>query len=527
MSSFLYLFCHTFKNRIRKALKKPATYVLAVFIVLYVFMIFQSLGGLTEDFQVNTPRHMAMLLSLLIFFILPSNLISYSKRKGLLFQQADVHFLFPAPLNPKMVLLYVGIKNLLINILLGILVAVFGMLYFHTTLLQTMIYVITFIVTENVLEGSIMVLCYGNEKLPERVFVVLPILMYALMGIFVVVGIAVFWRAGNISAIGTYLSLPVIQLVPLVGWNIALIRLIFVGPTVINLVGTVLFLLTTVILFFFAYRVECVGAYYEDAAKFADDYVALKQNRKKGYMSDTLTVGKKKKYKKATISYKGTYAKAIYYRQMLEYKKNKMFIFSFYTIFCLVLGIAMAVFFSYTDVITDETARLFVIPGIMAYIVFIFSGYNTKWSKELENPYTYLIPDSNVKKMWYATKMEHIRALVDGILLALPGSIVLHLNPLQFVCIVLLYVCLLANKLYYYMLADLIIGNVLGNLGRTLIKMLIQMIAITIAAAGALVGGIIFGPTAGLALMVLFTFLVTMAGALIASFGFEKMEVMD
>ena len=60
--------------------------------------------------------------------------------------------------------------------------------------------------------------------------------------------------------------------------------------------------------------------------------------------------------------------------------------------------------------------KIFIIPGVVAYVTFIFTGYATKWSKELENPYTYLIPDTPLKKVWYSTKIEHYRAIVDGIL---------------------------------------------------------------------------------------------------------------
>ena len=279
-------------------------------------------------------------------------------------------------------------------------------------------------------------------------------------------------------------------------------------------------------MFLLARKMKCTGEYFEDAAKFAEEYQIRRDKQKKGEVS--LGFGKRKQYKDASVEYKGNYAKAIYFRQMLEYKKNKTFIFGWNTLLCLGLGILIAVYGYVNDI--EETfgsGKVFVIPAVVAYIVFIFSGYATKWSKELENPYTYLIPDSPLKKVWYATKIEHIRAIVDGVLITLPGAVVFGIGPVLTVLTVLLYICLMANRLYYGMLADAIIGKKLGNTGRTLLKMFLQGIAISVAIVAAVVGYFIWGLEAGFFLMILVMGLLTFAGAAIASVSFVKMEVLD
>ncbi len=528
MGSFGYLFRHTARNRIRKALRRPATYIFTILILLYAVLMFSGFGTMFAQWGANRPQHLTAILSVLMIWLLPANVISYSKRKGLLFKPADVHLMFPAPVNPKGILLYVGMKNLVINVVLSLVMAIFGVLYFRVPLWQALVYLVVFIVTENVLEGSMMVLCYGNERLPERFFQVLPVVMYLLMGVLVLVGVLVFWREASFGAIGTYLAHPVVQMVPVVGWNIAMIRLIFLGPTTVNVVCTLLFLAATLVLFVLAYRSRCVGEYFEDAAKFADDYAELKNARRKGQMANAFSMGKKKKFKAATVEYKGSYAKAIFYRQLLEYKKTRFFIFGFFTLVCLVLGIGMAVFASMTEIVKEDGAmRIFLIPGVMAYMIFIFSGYSTKWAKELENPYTYLIPDNVLRKIWYSTKMEHIRALIDGLLLTVPAAVVLKLSVWQAVLIVLFYICLQANKLYYFMLADMLVGQSLGETGRSFVKLFLQMIAIGIAVTAAVVAGMLLGIDAGLAVMVAATFLVTFVGAALAAGSFDKMEVTD
>ena len=92
---------------------------------------------------------------------------------------------------------------------------------------------------------------------------------------------------------------------------------------------------------------------------------------------------------------------------------------------------------------------------------------------------------------------------------------------------VLLYVCLNANKLYYNMLADVLIGNLFGNVGRSLVRMLFQGFAIGIAAVAAVAGGLLVGLEVGFFLMILVMGILTFAGATVASLSFNRMEVME
>jgi len=172
-------------------------------------------------------------------------------------------------------------------------------------------------------------------------------------------------------------------------------------------------------------------------------------------------------------------------------------------------------------------AKIFIIPAVVAYVTFIFSGYATKWSKELENPYTYLIPDTPLKKVWYATKIEHYRSIVDGILVTIPGAIVFGLNPVLIILTVLMYVCLQANRLYYNMLADALVGNLFGNTGRSLVKLLFQGFAMGIAITVAVMAGVFLGVETGFFMMILVTGVLTFAGAVIASISFTRMEVIE
>lgn len=527
MKGLIYLYQRTIFNRIKKALKKPMTYLALIFIVLYVVMIFWSLQMTIKESNLATPENLVTVISGIVLIILPSNIIGYGKRRGLLFRPAEVHFVFQSPISPKTILMFAGVKSFSLNILVGIIIFAAGLYWFHAGILQMLIYFLFFVVFESILEASIIIFCYGNERLHEKFFKGLTIVMYAFMAVIVGIGIyLLFTRETEFAVIREYLAMPVIQLIPVIGWNIAVAHLVFTGANVINVVGTVLFLVSTIVMFLAARKMKCTGAYFEDAAKFAEEYQIRRAKQKKGEV--TVGLGKRKKYKDASVQYKGNYAKAIYFRQMLEYKKNKTFIFGWNTFLCFGLGIVMGIYGYVGNV--DKAfgqAKVFIIPGVVAYMVFIFSGYATKWSKELENPYTYLIPDSPLKKVWYSTKIELIRAVVDGILVTIPGAVTFGIGPVLTVLTVLLYVCLMANRLYYGMLADSIIGKNLGSTGKTLIKMFLQGLAMCAAIIAAVIGYFIWGLEAGFFLMILVMGLLTFAGAAIASVSFTKMEVLD
>ncbi len=528
MKGFLYLYQRTIINRVKKALKRPVTYLMAVFILFYIVMIYNSFHVMILEGSFNSPKNMVTILSLVIFWLIPANLVSYAKRKGLLFRPSEVHFVFSSPVSPKMVLVFAGVKSFAVNVIIGIVIAVAGVMWFEASLWQMLVYFLFFVVFESILELSAIILCYGNERLPEKFFKGLVLAMYAFMAVMVGIGAyLMITEEPYFGLLQNFFAMPVVQMVPVVGWNVAVTRLIFLGPDIVNLIGTALFLISTILMFAAAWRMECTGAYYEDAMKFADEYQERRAKQKKGVAS-VPWLEKRRKFKQASVEYKGSYAKAIYFRQMLEYKKNPTFIFGWNTLLCLGLGVLIGAVGYFNDAVSQfGPARVFIVPGVASYMVFIFSGYATKWSKELENPYTYLIPDTPFKKMWYATKIEHMRAIVDGIFITLPGAFVFGLGPVLTVLTILLYVCLQANRLYYGMLADALVGNTLGNTGRNLIKVLLQGIAICIGIIGAVVAGVLISVEAGFFIMIVVMGLLTFAGAAAASVSFAKMEVLD
>lgn len=265
---------------------------------------------------------------------------------------------------------------------------------------------------------------------------------------------------------------------------------------------------------------KCTGTYYEDAVKFAEDYEELKESRRQG--NTTKRLGKKQKFGKASVRWQGSGAKALFYRQLLEYKKSRFFLFDSSTLFALIAGIVIVIL--YVREGGFEKLTPFVIPGVSAYLIFIFTTLNGKWAKELKAPYTYLIPASSFSKLWNATVLQLLQNLVNGLLITIPGAVVMGLSPVTAALCVLFYTVLASNKLYALAVAEIAVGGVLGMTGKQLFQMLIQGIVIAVAALGAYLGSILGGINGAYLMMdgvlVAFTFVFMIVAAL----NFDRME---
>lgn len=524
MSAILYLYRHIFRNRLRKAIRKPVTYVYLAFIILYLFMIPYSFKTMFSEFHMDNPEGMAAVLTAFAFWVIPANLIAYAKRKGLLFRKSDTHFLFTSPISPKKVLLYAHVKNLFVNLFLNLAVAVGGAYIFRVTWWQMVLYFLFSVIVENLLESGIMLLCYGNQRLDERGRALVVKSAYGLVAILVLIAAVGYSKEGlSWDFVLGYLHSDAVQMVPVIGWYTAVIHLLFTGPTVVNVICSALYLMLFVVVLLGALRMKCTGEYYEDAMKFADDYEELLVNRRRG-RSD-LRIGKKKRFGKAAVSYRGSGAKAIFYRQLLEYKKNRFFFFDMTTLFCLGGSIFIAWLYHSEGGFGDLTG--FMIPMVMAYVVFIFTTLSGKWGVELKSPYTFLIPDNAFNKLWYATAIQHIQAIVNGTLLAVPAGIVMGQSPLTIGLSILMFVMLNACKLYILAVAEIAVGNVLGQVGKQMFQLFLMGIAITVAVIGGILGMMVGGLNLA---YIMITVLLTGETAIfmtVASLCFYRMETVE
>lgn len=502
MYALFYLYRRSFRNRMKTALKKPITYFYLVILLFYVTAVPYSFRAMFREWHMDSPEGMTAVFTLFSFWVIPGNLIAYARRKGLIYRHSDIHFLFPAPVGPKLILLYAHARNLIMTVLLNLILAVLCIYIFRVDGWRMTLYFLFSLGVENLLEAGIMILMYGSERMDDRSRGLVVKAAYALIGVPVLLGVLAYLRNGlSFDTVLAYLNSDYVQMVPLVGWYIAVLHLLFLGPSPVNVVCSILYFLLVAAVTTASVRMRCTGEYFEDAEKFADDYEEVLASRRQGRAD--VRLGKKRKLSKASVAYHGRGAAAIFYRQLLEYKKNRFFIFDMNTLVSLGAGIGIA--WLYHSEGGFGSFNDFIVPAAMAYLIFIFSAYKGKWGKEMLSPYTFLIPDNPFRKLIFATAMQHIQALVNGVIFVLPPALVMRMPLSTTVLSVLGYVMLSACKLYILTVTEVAVGDVLGNVGKQFFQLLVQGLVILAAVFAAVLGFMLGGinPAYGLMILIL------------------------
>lgn len=522
MRALLYLSKRTFMNKLQKALKKPVSLILIIFGVFYGIVFVITVGKLLGKLHFDSVKGLIVIITIWTVYGFLLSFLGYASRKGVIFLPSHTQFVFPAPISPKLILVHGAWMNYLLSVTVSILFVIGGFTVFGVAPWRLALFFLFGCVLEIVLELSTIVVLYTNDRISEKMMKWLSRGMKAfLLGVTLFM-ILYFKRYGlTLDTASAFIDWKGLQMIPVVGWNISVYRLILLGPDTLNVICSVLYFVFAIAMSLAAWRMKCRGGYYEDAAKFADDYAELKKRKASGEMIlDSRKA--KRKYRKVQESIKATGAKAIFYRQLLEYKKEKYFIFSKVTLFYLAGAILLS------RILLDSVMKAGVpqvyLMGIILYVTFLMSSYVGKWEAELKNPYLFMIPDNPVRKLWYATLIEHGKALIDACVFCIPFGIAWKFSPVQVVLAILTYAILQMNKVFTKVVSQCIFGDTLGRTGQNLVRSMIQMAILGIGAAVASVVGFYVNKDLVFPIILIYSIIVTIAIGLLASIRFHSME---
>ena len=524
MKALIYLTKRSFINNMKKAVHKPSTLIALIFGIAYGIFVIVALGGLAATLRMGSVNGLVIIMTIWTIYITLANFMSYSSRKGILFRPAHAHFVFTAPVSPKLVLLNGAWMNYILSIIIWIVLSIGGLTIFQVPVWKVALFFLAGCVLETALEVSVMVFLYTNDRLPRKLMKGIRMGIKVFLIAFTALILFYFRKNGlSVESATAFIDWPVLQMIPVLGWQIAVYRLILLGPTTLNMICSVMYLIAVAVSVTVAYRMDCDGGYYEEAAKFADDYAEMKKQKQSGDM-DTGLGGKKRKFRRVKDRITARGAKAIFYRQLLEYKKEKFFIFTKVTL----ISVFVAAIFSYglSDSVSESGSGELFLLGVVAYVSLVMSGYLGKWENELKNPYLFLIPDSPLKKMWYATLMEHIKALADGAIICIPIGIFWHISPLYVIYCILIYTVIQADRLYTKVITTCLVGEIFGKTGQNVIRMFIQMALLGLGAVVAVGIGIFVNVDFIFPIVLIYSIMITVAMGFLASLRFETMEQM-
>ena len=477
MGALVYLTKQSLINNLKKAVKKPLTLLVLLFCAVYAVFLAIGLGTIVTQFQFDNAKGLVILLTVWSLYMFLLNFMAYASRKGILFRPAHAHFVFNAPIDPKMVLIHGAWMNYLTSVIFFVIFILAGVTVFQVSPWRMLLFA-GICICNLALEISLMVWLYSSERISEkarkRIGQGIKIFLIGATGLIVLY----FWKKGvSFSTISTFFDWPLLRMIPIIGWEISAFHLIFLKPDIFNIVGTILYLLTTVLFVTVAYRMPCEGDYYEDAAKFADTYAEMIRRKKNGEMVMGLEE-KKKKFRHTTVRYQAVGAKAIFYRQLLEYRKEKTFIFSKMTVLNLVLGIILG--FSMREAVMGSGLSEIFFLGILAYMTLIFTGYLGKWETRDQDAIFISDPGSCSEKVvvFYVdgTHQSIHRRNSD-----LPAHWDFVEDPAAEILLgILIYAVLQANRIYSKILAQCLVGDVLGRTGQDVVRAFFQMFVLGI-----------------------------------------------
>ena len=90
MKTLFYVTYRGFINRLKKALKRPVTYLFIAVAVAYVALLAVGLFNIVKNTHFNNVKALVIVITVLLFFALPSSYLMYARRKGIIFKPSLV-----------------------------------------------------------------------------------------------------------------------------------------------------------------------------------------------------------------------------------------------------------------------------------------------------------------------------------------------------------------------------------------------------------------------------------------------------
>lgn len=406
MNALTWLLKRTFVNRIKELKQKPGRLVLYLLFGILLLASFTAGLIIKPDYLGDVGINRFVYISTAAVLVMAYFMIKNGIEKGSTFyRMADVHHVFTAPLDNKAVMLYGFTRLMFINLTALCFVAIqmpnFKRIFGMESSGVIIILGVTFLML--ILSPIITMLLFArvSVKPNEKKYYIWGLCtVCTALGLWFLISLFI---SGDINtALETVLNSKLMLYTPVIGWFKAMYQPAMGIGSVYSYISIVLVLAAISGLVYLLFSSD--ADYYEDLIKETERKEELIINKRIG--KDSLF--KTGKARKVKAGLKGWGANAIFYRQMLEYKKSGFFLFDRRTF--IIIGAALASKFIFDDLALPQL--LYV--GI--YLQFVFS-FSQKWMIETEQHFIYLIPVSGLKKIWYSTLSGHIKAFSEGVLL--------------------------------------------------------------------------------------------------------------
>ena len=416
MKALPYLLVTTMKNRIVSFFKKPANWiVLLVMAGLLSLVIFA--GGQGTNSAVRPIQELYAIVSVLYIAMFAFSAYRGVHRGTTLFNLADIHLLFPAPLAPQKMLLYGLVKQMGTSLTIG-----FFLLFQYAWVHQQYGVPFTFLLLVLLGYGLTLFLgqltamtMYSITHASENKRKAAKVILLSLCGLGALyVLLPVFSNTSVWMQVGSkQLSRLPMLLFPAGGWMRALVAGMWEAQWLQVLWGLGAAIVFTVACIMLLNREQT--DFYEDVLKATETLHQTLALRKEGKVQEVLPenvkVGR-------TGLGKGFGASAIYYKHRLESRRARRFLLDTMTMIMLLVSLAFAF------IMRGEG----LLPGFaFATYMQLFTVSTGRWVKELSRPYVYLMPETSFRKLIHCLRESILGFVMEAVLLMVSMGLMLKL----------------------------------------------------------------------------------------------------
>lgn len=478
MDAIIYLLKRNLINSLKELRKKPLRLILyiAMAILMIVSLRF-SLKGSTQLSDTKIDMYRSIFLGLILTSLFLS-LKSGIEKGNTLFRLSDANFLFSAPIKPQLILFYGFVKqignNLFIIFLLGFqmpnLYNNFPMKNYGwlIILLGTFLFAILL---------SIMgVLVYSLGSIKERYKKIINYALYGFLGLGLLGLIYSIIRIGEpLEGAMGFLNMSFFNYIPIIGWLLNIYTSAILGFNFTTVIYIGLIILSGIGFLVIIYNLDL--DYYEEALNNSVTKEEKLAKAKSGKVSWNQSSSKTRKIK-GKINY--TKGRAIFSKQILEAGKTGGIFINKLTLF----SSGFSLIFAY--ILRDNGINFLLY--MMIYMNIILSQSNL-WSMELDKHYIYLIPESSIKKIIYATLLENIKALITGLITFTIATFIYDVSLLEGIVLGITY----GSFTLVILFSDLVIRRILGVGLSLFAERLIRFLIIGIILVPGLILSVVLG----------------------------------
>lgn len=488
MKPLFYIMIKSIKNGIKELKKKPGKIIMyLIFIGLLSLALFANGKSKSSGAVLSGEVFGCIVTGVMLLFTVP-DILTALDNGATFFRAADVNLVFTAPTKPQNVLIYGFIKQMY-TVLISTAFVLFQIpnLYRFANVKPYAIAVLIIgmfimLLINSLIKLIVYSVASKNEKNKRIISYVFKGLGIILVAIYV---ISLYMLKSPVKAIVYILNNKFIAYIPVYGWirNIEMASINGISAsTIMSIAAALIF---AAVCFIGLYLMEM--DYYEDVLSFTERREEILKSVRTGQRNYNLN-NRKRKVRKVKYTNKGSGASAIFFRQLMEYRKTGFGFINTLSIIYFIASVTIGIFVPHFD--------LRIVFGFSVYFLMIFS-FAGKWQQELTKPYVYLIPDSSFKKVFFSTAVDNVKNLVDGCIIFLPIGILFKSDPVIIILSILGYMSVGSLFVYGGVLTQRIVGNTQSMVIVSLIRMFLLLLIVVPSIVVFIAIGAIFDNTLG------------------------------